>query len=124
MKKIHTTNAPEAIGPYSQGIVVNNIFYSSGQIALTPEGTLAGEDVQTQTHQIFSNLKAVLEEAGASLDTVVKTTVFLKDMDEFPTVNEIYGSYFENHQPARSCVEVSKLPKDVRIEIEVIALVK
>ncbi len=124
MKKIHTTNAPEAIGPYSQGIVVNNMFYSSGQIALTPDGALAGEDVETQTHQIFSNLKAVLEEAGASLETVVKTTVFLKNMDDFPTVNEIYGSYFENHQPARSCVEVSKLPKDVRIEIEVIALVK
>lgn len=124
MKKIHTTNAPEAIGPYSQGVVVNNMFYSSGQIALTPQGDLAGDDVETQTHQVFANLKAVLEEARASLDTVVKTTVFLKDMGDFPKVNEIYGGYFEEHQPARSCVEVSKLPKDVRIEIEVIALVK
>jgi 2-iminobutanoate/2-iminopropanoate deaminase len=124
MKKIHTTNAPEAIGPYSQGVVVNNMFYSSGQIALTTQGSLAGDDVETQTHQVFSNLIAVLEEAGATLDTVVKTTVFLKDMDDFPMVNEIYGRYFEEHQPARSCVEVSKLPKDVRIEIEVIALVK
>ena len=124
MKKVHTTDAPEAIGPYSQGVVVNNIFYSSGQIALTPEGELAGDDVETQTHQVFSNLKAVLQEAGASLETVIKTTVFLKDMNDFPQINEIYGSYFELHQPARSCVEVSKLPKDVKIEIEVIALVK
>ncbi|WP_221569248.1 RidA family protein [Alkalihalobacillus sp. TS-13] len=124
MKLIHTSNAPEAIGPYSQGVIVNNMFYSSGQIALTAEGNLAGDDVATQTHQVFANLKAVLEEAGASLDTVIKTTVFLKDMGDFPEVNEIYGGYFETHKPARSCVEVSKLPKDVKIEIEVIALVK
>lgn len=124
MKKIHTTNAPEAIGPYSQGVVVNNMFYSSGQIALTPEGILAGEDIETQTNQVFANLKAVLAEANASLNSVVKTTVFLKDMNDFPAVNEIYSNQFENHQPARSCVEVSKLPKDVRIEIEVIALVQ
>ncbi|WP_408008873.1 RidA family protein [Pseudalkalibacillus sp. A8] len=124
MKYVHTSNAPEAIGPYSQGTIVNNMFYSSGQIGLTPEGALVGDDVANQTHQVFANLKAVLEEAGASLDTVIKTTVFLKDMDDFPQVNEIYGSYFVEHKPARSCVEVSKLPKDVKIEIEVIALVK
>ncbi len=124
MKYVYTTNAPEAIGPYSQGVIVNNMFYSSGQIGLTQEGDLSGDDVATQTHQVFENLKAVLEEAGASLDTVIKTTVFLKDMDDFPQVNEIYGSYFVEHKPARSCVEVSKLPKDVKIEVEVIALVK
>ncbi|MCF6411925.1 RidA family protein [Pseudalkalibacillus salsuginis] len=124
MKYVHTTNAPEAIGPYSQGVIINNMFYSSGQIGLTPDGDLSGDDVATQTHQVFANLKAVLEEAEASLDTVIKTTVFLKSMDDFPQVNEIYGSYFVEHKPARSCVEVSKLPKDVKIEVEVIALVK
>ncbi|WLD93460.1 RidA family protein [Alkalihalobacillus sp. AL-G] len=124
MKSVHTTNAPEAIGPYSQGIVVNNMFYSSGQIALTPDGSLAGEDIQMQTHQVFANLKAVLSEAGASLNTVVKTTVFLKSMEDFPQVNEVYAEYFENHKPARSCVEVSKLPKDGLVEIEVVALVQ
>ncbi|WP_349409063.1 RidA family protein [Pseudalkalibacillus sp. SCS-8] len=124
MKYVHTSKAPEAIGPYSQGMIVNNLFYSSGQIALTPEGTLVGDDLEAQTHQVFANLKAVLEEAGASLETVVKTTVFLKDMGDFPQVNEIYSQYFDTHKPARSCVEVSRLPKDVKIEIEVIALVK
>ncbi|WP_257351295.1 RidA family protein [Pseudalkalibacillus decolorationis] len=124
METVYTKNAPEAIGPYSQGVVVNNMFYSSGQIALTPEGSLAGEDVETQTHQVFANVKAVLEEAGASLDTVVKTTVFLKNMENFPQVNEIYASYFGDHKPARSCVEVSRLPKDVLVEIEVLAIVE
>lgn len=124
MKKIFTTEAPEAIGPYSQGIVVNNMFYSSGQIPLTPEGEIVKGGIEEQTHQVFNNLKAVLKEAGASLDTVVKATVFIKDMDTFPTVNEIYGYYFNEHQPARSCVEVARLPKDVLVEIEVIALVK
>lgn len=123
MKKVFTKNAPEAIGPYSQGIIVNNLFYSSGQIPLQADGELLEGNVQEQTHQVFKNLQAVLAEAGASLDTVVKATVFIKNMDEFPLINEVYGEYFSEHQPARSCVEVARLPKDVLIEIEVIALI-
>lgn len=124
MRTISTNQAPAAIGPYSQGIVVNNMFYSSGQIALTPQGELVEGGVVEQTHQVFRNLQAVLEAAGASFDTVVKTTVFIKNMDDFATINDIYAQYFSNHKPARSCVEVARLPKDVLLEIEVIALVK
>jgi 2-iminobutanoate/2-iminopropanoate deaminase len=124
MNVIQTNEAPAAIGPYSQGIIVNNIFYSSGQIPLTAEGNLVTGDIKEQTHQVFANLKAVLAAAGASFETVVKTTVFIKNMDEFAFVNEVYGEYFSTHKPARSCVEVARLPKDVSIEIEVVALVK
>lgn len=124
MNIVNTKKAPAAIGPYSQGIVVNNLFYSSGQIPLTAEGNLVEGTIEEQTHQVFANLKAVLEEAGASLETVVKATVFLSDMEEFGAVNEVYGQYFADHKPARSCVEVARLPKDVKVEIEVIALVK
>ncbi|MGS2780282.1 RidA family protein [Robertmurraya sp. GLU-23] len=124
MKVVQTNQAPAAIGPYSQGIVVNNMFFSSGQIPLTAEGDLLQGDVKEQTHQVFKNLKAVLKEAGASLETVVKATVFIKNMDDFAAVNEVYGEYFSVHKPARSCVEVARLPKDVLVEIEVIALVK
>ncbi|MDA7028385.1 RidA family protein [Bacillus sp. CLL-7-23] len=123
-KVVRTKNAPQAIGPYSQGIIVNNMFYSSGQIPLTPSGEMIQGDIKEQTHQVFSNLKAVLKEAGASLETVVKTTVFLADMSQFTDVNEVYGQYFDQYQPARSCVEVARLPKDAMVEIEVIALVK
>ncbi|MBD3108965.1 RidA family protein [Bacillus sp. AGMB 02131] len=123
MKTVFTAKAPVAIGPYSQGIVVNNLFFSSGQIPLTAEGQLVEGNVKEQTHQVFQNLKAVLEAAGASLETVVKATVFIKDMNDFAAVNEVYGEYFSSHKPARSCVEVARLPKDVLIEIEVIALV-
>lgn len=124
MKTVQTSNAPAAIGPYSQGIIVNNMFFSSGQIPLTAEGTMVSGDVKSQTHQVFKNLTAVLEEAGASLDTVVKATVFIKNMDEFAVINEVYGEYFNSHKPARSTVEVARLPKDALVEIEVIALVK
>ena len=124
MKKVETTNAPQAIGPYSQAIIVNNMVYSSGQIPLTPEGEMVKGDIQAQTHQVFQNLKAVLDAAGASLDTVVKTTVFLKSMDDFAAMNEVYSQYFPNHKPARSCVEVARLPKDALVEIEVVALVR
>jgi len=124
MKVVQTNQAPAAIGPYSQGIVVNNLFYSSGQIPLTAEGVMVTGDVKEQTHQVFKNLQAVLAEAGASLETVVKATVFIKNMDEFADVNEVYGEYFSTHKPARSCVEVARLPKDALVEIEVIALVK
>ncbi|HHY75093.1 MAG TPA: RidA family protein [Bacillus bacterium] len=124
MKAVQTENAPAAIGPYSQGIIVNNLFYSSGQIPLTPAGVVVTGDIEAQTHQVFANLKAVLAEAGASLDTVIKTTVFIKDMNDFARLNEVYAEYFKNHKPARSCVEVARLPKDALVEIEVVALVK
>jgi len=124
MKIVQTNEAPAAIGPYSQGIVVNNLFYSSGQIPLTAAGEMVQGDVKEQTHQVFKNLQAVLKEAGAALETVVKATVYIKNMDDFGSINEVYGEYFSTHKPARSCVEVARLPKDALVEIEVIALVK
>ncbi len=124
MKTVSTSHAPAAIGPYSQGIIVNNLFYSSGQIPLTAEGEMVTGDIEVQTHQVFKNLEAVLEEAGASFESVVKATVFLQDMNDFALFNGVYGQYFSAHKPARSCVEVAKLPKDALVEIEVIALVK
>ena len=124
MQTIFTKDAPAAIGPYSQGVIVNNMFYSSGQIPLTAQGELVEGDVREQTHQVFKNLAAVLEAAGASFESVVKATVFIKDMNDFAAINEVYGEYFSAHKPARSCVEVARLPKDVLVEIEVIALVK
>ncbi|MFF5997076.1 RidA family protein [Lysinibacillus sp. KU-BSD001] len=124
MKTVSTTNAPAAIGPYAQGIIVNNMFYSSGQIPLTAQGELVEGDIKEQTNQVFENLKAVLAAAGTSLDQVVKTTVFMKDMNDFAHMNEVYATHFGNHKPARSAVEVARLPKDVKVEIEVIALVK
>ncbi|MCC9090562.1 2-iminobutanoate/2-iminopropanoate deaminase [Bacillus sp. A015] len=123
-KVVQTKNAPAAIGPYSQGMIVNNMFYSSGQIPLTPAGDFVNGDIKDQTHQVFRNLEAVLEAAGASFETVVKATVFIKDMEQFAEVNEVYGEYFHTHKPARSCVEVARLPKDALVEIEVVALVK
>ena len=120
-KVVQTKHAPAAIGPYSQGIIVNNMFYSSGQI---PAGDFVNGDIKEQTHQVFRNLEAVLEAAGASFETVVKATVFIKDMEQFAEVNEVYGEYFHTHKPARSCVEVARLPKDALVEIEVVALVK
>ena len=124
MKVVQTNQAPAAIGPYSQGIIVNNLFYSSGQIPLTPEGVMIEGGIKEQTHQVFKNLDAVLTAAGASFDTVVKATVFIKSMDDFAAINEVYGEYFSTNKPARSCVEVARLPKDALVEIEVIALVK
>ncbi|MBS7345271.1 MAG: RidA family protein [Caryophanon sp.] len=124
MKVVSTTNAPAAIGPYSQGMIVNNVFYSSGQIPLTATGELVDGDITAQTNQVFENLKAVLAEAGSSLDQVIKTTVFMKDMNDFVQMNEAYAHHFGEHKPARSAVEVARLPKDVKVEIEVIALVK
>ena len=124
MKTVHTSEAPAAIGPYSQGIVLNNLFFSSGQIPLTKDGVMLEGDVKEQTHQVFRNLEAVLKEAGSSLNQVIKATVFIKDMNEFADINEVYGQYFSEHKPARSCVEVARLPKDAKVEIEVIAVVK
>jgi 2-iminobutanoate/2-iminopropanoate deaminase len=124
MKIIDTNLAPAAIGPYSQGILVNNLFYSSGQIPLQVDGTMVAGDVKDQTRQVFQNLEAVLAAAGAAFETVVKTTVYIASMDDFAAVNEVYGEFFSAHKPARSCVEVSRLPKDALVEIEVVALVK
>lgn len=121
MNYVATENAPQAIGPYAQAVIANGLVYTSGQIPLTPEGELVEGAIEEQTHQVFSNLKAVLAEAGSSLDQVIKATVFIKDMNEFGIVNDIYAQHFGKHTPARSTVEVARLPKDVKIEIEVIA---
>lgn len=123
MNYVATDKAAAAIGPYSQGVVSGGILYSSGQIPLTAAGELVAGTISDQTHQVFSNLKAVLAEAGSSLGEVIKTTVFIKDMNDFAELNEIYASYFGDHKPARSTVEVARLPKDVKVEIEVIAKV-
>ncbi len=124
MKKvIFTEKAPAPIGPYSQGMVAMDKFvFLSGQIPLTAAGELAGDDVKTQTHQVFANIKAALESVGCTLENVVKTTVFLKDMNEFAIMNGVYAEYFTSDFPARSAVEVARLPKDVRVEIELIAI--
>lgn len=121
MKVIKTLEAPAAIGPYSQAIKANGFLFVSGQIPLTPNGELAGDDIKTQTKQVLKNLKAILKEADLSLKDAVKTTIFLKSMDDFSVVNEIYAQAFGEHKPARSTIEISKLPKDVLIEIELIA---
>ncbi len=122
MEFIATDKAPAAIGPYSQGVKVNGMFYSSGQIALTPAGEMLGDDVVLQTKQVFANLKAVLEAAGSSLDRVVKVMAFVADINDFATVNEIYAEAFGDHKPARSLVAAKTLPKNALVEIEVIAL--
>ncbi|TCS94301.1 RidA family protein [Hazenella coriacea] len=123
MKRIETKHAPEAIGPYSQAIQMGEWIFTSGQIPLTPEGELVEPDIEKQAHQTFRNVEAVLEAAGCQLKDVVKTTLFVKDLGHFEQINAIYGKYFSEHKPARSCVEVSRLPKDVLIEMEVIARV-
>ena len=121
---VSTDSAPKAIGPYSQAVVWNGIAYLSGQIPLDPAtGQIADGDIAVQTERVLENLKAVLAAAGASLETVLKTTVFLKDMGEFAKMNEVYGKYFDANPPARSTVEVARLPRDVRVEIEAIAIV-
>jgi 2-iminobutanoate/2-iminopropanoate deaminase len=123
METISTDKAPRAIGPYSQAVVVDGILYSSGQIALTPAGELVEGGVEEQTRQVLRNLSAVLEAAGSSLQRVIKTTIFLADMGDFSTVNEIYAEFFGEHRPARSTVAVKTLPKEVLVEIDCIAKV-
>lgn len=123
MKVIHTNKAPEAIGPYSQAIIHNDVLYTSGQIAINPEnGKVEHHTIEGQTEQVMKNLEALLQEAGTGFDKVIKTTCFLKEMSDFVSFNEIYGRFFIN-KPARSCVAVKQLPKDVLVEIELIAAI-
>ena len=120
---IHTNDAPAALGPYSQAIKAGNLLFVSGQVPPVPETMEVVEgDVQAQTAQSLKNLKAILAESGADFSNVVKTTVFIKDMNEFGAINEVYAEYFGENKPARACVEVARLPKDVKVEIEVIAV--
>lgn len=124
MKKvISSKKAPAAIGPYSQAIEVNNMVYTSGVIPINPEdGTLVQGDIKVQAERVLKNLTGLLEDSGTSMDNVVKTTVFIKDMNDFGAMNEVYATFFANNSPARSCVEVARLPKDVLVEIEAIAV--
>lgn len=121
-KKIYTKSAPDAIGPYSQAVTVGGFVFTSGQIALVPaSGTVEAETIEGQTEQVCQNLSEILKAAGSSLDKVVKTTCFLADMNDFAAFNDVYGKYFTS-KPARSCVAVKQLPKNVLVEVEVIAL--
>ncbi len=122
---ISTPNAPKAIGPYSQAIIANGFVFVSGQIAIDPATQqVAASDVAAQTEQVIKNLSGILQAAGTSLDQVVRSTVFLKSMNDFAAMNEVYGKFFTSNPPARSTVEVSRLPKDVLVEIDVIAMAK
>lgn len=122
MLKVVTTNAaPAAIGPYSQAVQFGNLLFTSGQIPLSADGDLVQGGIREQTHQVFKNLEAILNVSGASFEDVIKTTVFIKDLNQFAEFNEIYASYFNSHKPARSTVEIARLPKDVLVEIELIA---
>lgn len=120
MDIVKTEQAPQAIGPYSQAIIVDKWLFSSGQISLTPSGELVQGDIEAQTEQVFRNLKAVLSAAGASLADVVKTTVFVQDLNDFARLNAVYERSFGEHKPARSTVQVARLPRDVLVEIEII----
>lgn len=124
MNYISTPNAPKAIGPYSQALNVGDFIFTSGQIALKPDGSLNDGDIQTQTTQVLTNLSEVLKEGGSSLGQVVKTTIFLADMGDFAEVNKIYAAFFGEHKPARSTVAVKTLPLNVKVEIEAIAIKK
>ena len=123
LKSIKTTDAPAPIGPYSQAVLAGNTLYLSGQIAIEPgSGTIILEDIKSETRQVMENIKAVLSSAGMDFNNVVKCSIFLSDMNNFQMINEIYGKYFEKNHPARETVEVSRLPKDVNVEISVIAV--
>ncbi|GAA8117520.1 RidA family protein [Helicobacter pylori] len=120
---IHSTLAPKAIGPYSQAIATNDLVFVSGQLGIDAStGEFKGPDIHSQTTQSMENIKAVLKEAGLGMDSVVKTTILLKSLDDFSVVNEIYGSYFKEPYPARATFQVAKLPKDALVEIEAIAI--
>ena len=120
-KIIQTQNAPAAIGPYSQAVVTGGMLFTSGQLGIDPATNVLPEGIEAQTRQSLQNIRAILEEAALDITDVIKTVVFIKNMADFPVVNEIYASFFGNHKPARSCVEVSQLPKGGLIEIEVVA---
>lgn len=120
---VQTPNAPAAIGPYSQAMICNGMVFTSGQIALTPDGDMVEGDVSAQCVQVLANLKAVLEASGSSLSNVIKTTIFLADMEDFAAVNAIYGAAFGDHKPARSTVAVKTLPKNALVEIDAIAVI-
>lgn len=122
MKFIATNEAPQAIGPYSQAVETNGLIYTSGQIALMPDGTMEINDIEHQTKQVMKNLYYVLQEAGAEFRDVIKTTIYLADMNDFEKVNEIYAHYFGDHKPARSTIAVKTLPKNALVEIECIAI--
>ena len=122
MKVIHTPKAPAAIGPYSQGKDIGNLVFTSGQLPINPETKVMATDIKEATKNSMENCKAILEEAGTDLSKVIKTTVFMKDLAQFADFNEVYATYFEGEFPARSCVEVARLPKDVLLEIEAIAV--
>jgi len=120
-KEISTNNAPNAIGPYSQAIVFENLIFTSGQLPVDPQTNQIAEGIENQAHMVLKNLQSVLEAAGSSLDNVLKCTVFLRHLSDFATINEIYGRYVAKPFPSRSCVEVARLPLDVLIEIEAVA---
>jgi 2-iminobutanoate/2-iminopropanoate deaminase len=121
-RKTHNSEGiPAAIGPYSHAAFAGNLFFTSGQLGLLPDGSFAGEDVETQTRQACKNLQLLLQSAGLSFQNVVKSTIFLKNMDDFPIVNKVYGEFVGDDPPARSTVEVARLPKDGLVEIEIIA---
>ena len=125
LKIIHTDKAPAAVGPYSQAVRAGNMLFVSGQIPANPAtGELVTSSIEDETKQCLENAIAILTEAGTSLEKVVKATVFIKDMNMFGRINEVYAQYFKNHKPARACVEVARLPKDVNVEIEMIAVVE
>ncbi len=120
---VHTEKAPQAIGPYSQAVKTDTMVFVSGQLAFDPAtGDLLTDDIKTETRQAMHNLKTILEAAGSSLEKVVKTTLFIKNMDDFPLVNEVYGEFFTDNFPARACVEVARLPRDANFEIEAVSL--
>lgn len=122
LETITTEKAPQAIGPYSQAVKANGFVYVSGQIPIDPaSGQLLTGSLTEQTRQVMTNIASILESAGASLDTVLKTTIYLKDMNDFDEVNKVYGEFFPNHKPARATVQVARLPKDVSIEVDAIA---
>lgn len=121
-KIVSTDKAPSAIGPYSQAVWAGDFLFASGQVPVMPDtGHLVSNDVQEQAHQALKNVRAILETAGLTMDHVVKATVFIKNMDDFTKINEVYAQYFSTPYPARSCIEVARLPRDVQVEVEVIA---
>jgi 2-iminobutanoate/2-iminopropanoate deaminase len=123
LRRIQTDQAPHAIGPYSQAIVSGNLIFTAGQIPLDPKsGELVAGDIKVQTERVLQNLTAILQAAGASLQSVVKTTVYLSDMGEFTAMNEVYAKHFGDHKPARSTVQAARLPRDVKVEIDAVAV--